>query len=140
MTNPLIAPDSNLTDTHPIFAEALKRTVKKLFASPYEFCAHSGINLKQYEAMFTRSSPALLPSLGVLTSMLFAIKVRSNMAFNALLHNFLEDIEEAWWNYDQEVEEEDEGEGNAEGFTVVAEGPSSNPACGESDETPAPWL
>lgn len=101
-------PESNLRDTHPIFAGTLERTVKKLFTSPEEFCTEVGIEPKQYDRMLKRGAEVWSPSIGVLTTMLFTIKIRSSMAFDALTHNLLEDIEDAWCGHGEELEDDDD--------------------------------
>jgi len=86
---------STLRDSHPIFAGILERTVRKLFPSMEAFCKEVGIQPAQFDTMMQIEANGSTLRLDTLTSMLAAINKRSSMAYNALLHSLLEDIEEA---------------------------------------------
>jgi predicted transcriptional regulator len=87
--------EPTLRYSHPIFANTLERTVRKLFPSIQEFCKETGISPEHYDAMMQIESSGSTLRLDTLTSMLKAINKRSSMAYSALLHFLLEDIEEA---------------------------------------------
>lgn len=87
--------ESTLRDSYPLFAGTLERTVGKLFSSTEEFCKETGIPPEHYDAMMQLESDGPTLRLDTLTPVLTVIHRRSSMAYSALLHTLLEDIEEA---------------------------------------------